>query len=230
MRHCEPEGRGNLLVLEGLLLRLLAARNDSFRNGEKKMKIHKIKERVVLKFQKGKLERQVIEFAYYIVTALESGVGLTQAIYMASDDFDKPIKKHLLLMKQGLKVGRSVEEVCSEFADNTKTEESYLVSQAIWGLRKSGGNLVGVFKSLADSAVERQRTREKARMITYQVRSEGVLLSTFPFLLGVALEIVFPGYLKPLFADKLGLTICIISISWLCIGILLLFKMGKVNV
>jgi tight adherence protein B len=72
---------------------------------------------------------------------------------------------------------------------------------------ETGGNLVEILDTIAQTIRERYKFFGKLHALTTEVRLSGYVLGALPFVCGVAIAMLNPKYLRPLFADPLGRTI-----------------------
>ncbi|HPQ80236.1 MAG TPA: type II secretion system F family protein [bacterium] len=165
-----------------------------------------------------------------ICNALKAGLGLTQAIEMASLELGSPLGNEFRRISAELKLGRTVEEAMVTLEERLPTEDISLFVQSVAVLRRTGGNLVETFSMLAQTVEARLRVEERIRVITSQGVVQGFVLLAMPWLLAVALWFVSPRYLGPLVSTRAGLAMVAFGIILECAGAIWLRKLVLIKV
>jgi tight adherence protein B len=96
--------------------------------------------------------------------------------------------------------------------------------------RETGGNLAEIIESLAHLIRERFKLYRKVRSLTAEARMSGIVVTALPFLFGVVVSIIRPGYLSPLFEDPVGKILFIAALCMLAIGGLVMKRLVNVTV
>jgi tight adherence protein B len=65
-----------------------------------------------------------------------------------------------------------------------------------------GGNLVDILETVVTTIRERLRVAQEIRTLTAQQRMTGYVLGGLPFIVGGALMVINPDYMRPLFEPK----------------------------
>lgn len=149
-------------------------------------------------------DRQLPDALSLLAGALKAGLALPQALEMASLELAEPLGPEFSRVVAQLKLGRSVEEALSLMRERLPTDDMGLVVQSVEVLRRTGGNLVETFGTLAQTVEARLRVEERIRVLTAQGMIQGAMLLAMPWALVAALLLVAPDYLSPLFTTKLG--------------------------
>ncbi len=175
-------------------------------------------------------DRQMPGALSLICNALKAGLGLTQAIEMASLELGSPLGNEFRRISAELKLGRTVEEAMVTLEERLPTEDISLFVQSVAVLRRTGGNLVETFSMLAQTVEARLRVEERIRVITSQGVVQGFVLLAMPWLLAVALWFVSPRYLGPLVSTRAGLAMVAFGIILECAGAIWLRKLVLIKV
>lgn len=152
-----------------------------------------------------RIDRQLPDAMALLCNSLKAGISLPQALEMASLELPKPIGAELARVAAQQKLGRTVEDALSLFEERVPTEDVSLVVQSVAVLRRSGGNLVETFATLAQTIEGRLAVEERIRVLTAQGVIQGAVLLAMPWFLCAALWAVAPDYVLPLFSTRLGL-------------------------
>lgn len=139
-----------------------------------------------------------------LANALRAGLAFPQALEMAAIELPAPLGEELAAAVAQLKLGSTIEEALGHLRRRLPTEEIALVVQSVAILRRTGGNLAQTFTTLAATVEGRLRVEERIRVLTAQGVIQGAVLAAMPWALALALHVVAPDYLAPLFSTRLG--------------------------
>lgn len=152
-----------------------------------------------------RIDAQLTDALTLLGNALKSGLSLAQAIEMASIEMPKPLGPELGRVVAQLKLGLTVEEALELFAKRLPSDDVGLVVQSVEILRRTGGNLIETFSTLAATIEGRRRVEDRIRVLTANGMYQGIMLLIMPWGLGAMLYVIAPEYISPLFQTTLGL-------------------------
>ena len=92
---------------------------------------------------------------------------------------------------------------------------------------RTGGDLSVILRRLDSTIRARNHVAGTVRSLSAEGRISGVVLAALPPLLMLAVQIINPGFLNPLFTTALGRALLIGSCLQLLIGTIWLSKMAK---
>ena len=93
--------------------------------------------------------------------------------------------------------------------------------------RESGGNLAEILDNLSHVIRERFKLARQVRVYTAQGRISLYLLLAIPPFLGIAMYLMNPKYITPLFTDPLGVKFLVTGIVLQVIGYFVLRKVTQ---
>ena len=92
-----------------------------------------------------------------------------------------------------------------------------------------GGNLAGLLASVAKTVRAREQFRRRVRALTSMGRASAGALTCLPFVAGLALSAIRPGYMQPLWATHTGRLLVAGAGLALVLGALLLRRIVEVK-
>ena len=104
-----------------------------------------------------------------------------------------------------------------------------LVVTAVLIQRQVGGDLASILDTISETIAERIRMRREVMTLTVQGRLSGLVLALIPIAVGMAMEIINPNYLRPLFTDELGRMFVVGAIVLEIIGFLIIRKIVDIH-
>lgn len=164
--------------------------------------------RGVLWYLKRKRDRmfleQLVDVLMNISNSLKAGFSLPQAFELVQREMPNPTSQEFRLVCQEMRLGVSTDEALQHLYQRMPSADLDLVVTAIGITRDVGGNLTEVFDNIAHTIRERMRIEGKITSLTAQGRAQAVVLCMMPFALGLALYLVQPGYIEPLYTTSVG--------------------------
>ena len=96
--------------------------------------------------------------------------------------------------------------------------------------RETGGNLAEILDNLSHIIRERFKILRQVRVHTAQGRLTMVLLMALPPTIVVLMQILNPGFIRPLFTDPLGHTLVVAGITLQTLGYFVIRKIIRIQV
>lgn len=140
-----------------------------------------------------------------LAATLRSGYALTRGFQVVSSQMHAPIAEEFQRMLREVQVGISVSEALDSLLTRTDSYDLELVIAAVQTQLTMGGNLAEVLDNIAGMIRERVKLQGEINAATSEGRMSAGVLIAMPIVMGVAISVINPGYLEPLFTEKLGL-------------------------
>ncbi len=169
-------------------------------------------------------EAQLPDVLITLAASLRAGHGLRQAIRAVVEEGHEPARKEFGRVVTEASLGRPMEEALGDMARRLDSEDFDYVVTAVTVQRQVGGALAGLLDMVADTVRSRQQFHRKVRSLTAMGRMSALILIALPFILAVALTLVNPGYMKPLYSTSVGHTLIAMGLAGMLIGSLFLKK------
>lgn len=177
-----------------------------------------------------KMEEVLPDGFTMIANAMKAGLGLSQALLIASEESPTPLNEEFAQILERVKLGRSLEEALLASESQLKLPDFSLMVHSIITLKAIGGNFVVHFENLARILRERQKVSEKIRLLTAEGLSQGAVLGLLPLGLGLALFFLSPEFVAPLWQQPLGWVAMILIAALDFGGWLWMKKMARVEI
>jgi tight adherence protein B len=87
-----------------------------------------------------------------------------------------------------------------------------------------GGSLAGLFDMVADTVRDRQQFARKIRSLTAMGRMAAYVLVGLPFFIALAMTVLNPTYMDPLFHSHTGHMLIMLGLTMMAFGSLVLKK------
>lgn len=161
---------------------------------------------------------QMVDMLLLLSNALSAGMSLQQSCELASHELSNPMGRELAVVVSSVKLGRSIEDALVDWEKRWELEDLAILASQVAVLKKTGGNLVETFATLARTIRERKKVEGRIRVLTSQGLIQGITLIAMPFLLGLALYAVSPDYIEPLFITEPGKKMLMVGLTMQALG------------
>jgi len=186
--------------------------------------------RYMLARRRKAFESQFVDGLTLIANAIKAGLGLQQALEMASFEMPRPFGEELSHVLADVRIGRTLEEALEGLVTRLDQDDVKLVVRSICILRETGGNIIETFQTITSTVRERQKVHGKITVLTTQGVVQGVIIFCMPFALAGALYIMAPDYIMPLFRKPLGLVLIFAALMLQTVGALLIKKIVMIRI
>ncbi len=161
---------------------------------------------------------QLVDALGNMSNSLKAGFSLPQAFDLIAREMQPPIRQEFSLVTQEMRLGLPMEKALGNLLNRMRSQDLDLVVSSIDVSREVGGNLTEVFQNISGTIRERQRVEGKIRMLSAQGRLQGVIMTLLPVVVAIAIGFVSPGYMDPLYEEKIGWLLLAVMGVMLVIG------------
>lgn len=134
-----------------------------------------------------------------LVGSLRAGYGLAQALNTLVEQLPPPASEEFHRVQRAVELGVPIQRALNDMADRVDTQDVSLVVTAITVQFEMGGNLAETLDTIADTVRDRIRMKREIRSLTAQQRLTSYILVGTPIFLAIGLNLMNPGYMRPLF-------------------------------
>jgi tight adherence protein B len=149
-------------------------------------------------------ETQLPDLLISLAASLKAGHSFKQGLQTVADEGRPPASKELQRVLTEARLGRPIEEALSEMAERLGSKDFEFVITSVTIQGQVGGSLAGLIDMVADTVRQRQQFARKIRGLTAMGRASAYVLMGLPFFIGLAITILNPGYMDPLFHTSTG--------------------------
>jgi tight adherence protein B len=161
------------------------------------------------------------------VRALRAGYSIVAAINVAADQAIEPAKTEFGEVYKKQSYGLPVREAWMQMLERVPSPDLRVLVTGILVQKDTGGNLAELMERMSTVIRERIRIQGEIRINTAQGRMTGWILTLFPVIMTILMNLESPGYSKVLFADPTGRLFLYGGIVMLIIGGLIIRQIVK---
>jgi tight adherence protein B len=160
-----------------------------------------------------------------MVRGLKAGLPLSDAMRVIATESGPPLGPEFLEVVEGQRLGITMDQGLERMFDRMPLPEVSFLGIVISIQSKTGGNLSEALGNLSRVLRERKKLKGKIRSMSQEAKSSAAIIGSLPFLIVVALLMVSPEYLEPLFSTPTGHLILVGCGAWMVGGILVMRSM-----
>ena len=183
------------------------------------------------------MRRRANQFVYQLPDALQAlsstlraGVSLPKALEQLAAWQPAPLSQEFGLVLSEYQIGRDLSEALANMQARIPRPELELMNGAINISRSVGGNLADTLESLALTLNETLAVEGKINALTAMGRMQGWVVSLVPVLIAVALYLMNPDSIRPLFTELHGWITLGIVIVMMTLAVIMIRKIVNIDV
>jgi tight adherence protein B len=161
---------------------------------------------------------------------LQAGYSLPSSLVMVADELSDPIGPEFRRTADEMNFGLPFREALLNLTERFPMDDLQFLVTAILVQKESGGNLVELLEKLAVMLRARIQLKQKVRVFTAQGRLTGLVLVAMPFVLFFVINLVNPGYSKPMLESETGKKIIYGTLVSMGIGVLVIRRIINIRV
>jgi tight adherence protein B len=151
-----------------------------------------------------KFEEQFPDALDVLSRAVRAGHAFQAALGMAADELPWPVGPELKKAFDQQNFGLPLRDALGQLADRVPILDVRFFVTAVLIQRDTGGNLAEILDNLAAVVRERFKIQRQVRVHTAHGRFTGYVLLGLPPFLAIALTMIDPDHMTPLFHEHLG--------------------------
>jgi tight adherence protein B len=165
-----------------------------------------------------KLYRQFPDTLSMIVRSVRAGIPLNEALRVVARESLEPTNALFTRVCDQVAIGIRLDEALRDAAARTGVAEYAFFTVALTLQAQTGGSLAETLDNLADVIRKRVALRLRASALASEARTSAYVLAALPIVTGLALSVLNPQYIRPLFDTPAGNRVLFTAIGMLCIA------------
>ena len=177
-----------------------------------------------------KFTNQLGDMLTMVANALRAGFSFMQAFELISREMDAPMGKEVRLVVNEVNLGNTLEMALDNMQKRVASPDFELVVTAVLIQRQVGGDLAQILDTISETIQERIRMRREIMTLTAQGRASALVVSCIPIGVAVALSVLNPSYLKPLFETEIGRMFIVGAVILQLIGFIIIHRIVDIRI
>jgi tight adherence protein B len=175
-------------------------------------------------------EEQFPEALDLVSRAIRAGHAFQTAVGMAAEELSAPVGPEFKKMFDQQNFGLPLKDALNGLIERVPLVDVKFFVTAVSIQRDTGGNLAEILDNLARVVRERFKIQRQVRVHTAHGRITGFVLLTLPAFLAVALSLLNPEHMRPLFTERIGQLMILATIVMQLLGFLWIRRVIRIEV
>jgi tight adherence protein B len=177
-----------------------------------------------------KIDSQLVDALILISNSLKSGYSFLQGMELVAEEAPHPISSEFRRMLRETNLGYPLEQALDGMAERVPSEDLDLVITVVKIQRGIGGNLAEILDKIVHTIRERIRIKGEISTLTAQGKLQGIILTLLPPAMCVAIYMMSPDFMRPLFTTLLGKAMLGVAFVFQMIGGFFIKKIVEIKV
>jgi tight adherence protein B len=165
-----------------------------------------------------------------LARAVRAGHAFTTALEMITAEVAEPVAGEFRQLYDEQKFGMPVRDALLNLTERMPLVDVKFFVTAVMLQRETGGNLAEILDNLSYVIRERFKIQRQVRVYTAQGRLTMALLMGMPPIIVIAMLLLNPSFIHPLFADPIGHFLLVAGITLQTIGYFVIRKIIRIQV
>jgi tight adherence protein B len=171
-----------------------------------------------------RFEDQLPDLLITMAASLKAGHSFRQGIQSVVEEGQDPASGEFKRVLTDTRLGRPMDDALADMAGRVGSKNFEFVIMAVTIQRQVGGSLAGLFDMVAETVRQRQQFLRKVRGLTAMGRMSAYVLTGLPFFMALALTLLNPTYMKPLYHSGAGHLLIALALTMIAVGATVLKK------
>lgn len=176
------------------------------------------------------IEEQLPEAIELMVRSLRVGHPFTSAISIVANEVADPLGTEMGVISDEAAYGRDIGECLKAMAERLDMQDMRFLAVAVTIQQTSGGNLAEILDGLAKVIRSRFRLFRRVAAITAEAKWSGKLLSGFPIVAMIAVNVVEPTYFDEVMLSPKFIPACLVVAGLLIANLFVMRALVNIKV
>jgi tight adherence protein B len=169
-------------------------------------------------------DNQLPDLLTTIAASLKAGHSFRQGIQAVVEENQEPASGEFKRVLAETRLGRPMDGALAEMSRRVGSKNLEFVLTAVTIQRQVGGSLAAIFDMVADTVRNRHQFARKVKGLTAMGRASAYVLIALPFFVALAVTVINPEYMSPLYHTSAGHKLMITGFVMIGVGSLFLKK------
>jgi tight adherence protein B len=165
-----------------------------------------------------------------LARAVRAGHAFTTALELITNEVAEPVAGEFRQLFEEQKYGMPVRDALMNLTERMPLVDVKFFVTAVMLQRETGGNLAEILDNLSYVIRERFKIQRQVRVYTAQGRLTMALLMGMPPIIVVAMLVLNPGFIRPLFIEPAGHVLLVAGICLQTVGYFVIRKIIRIQV
>lgn len=174
--------------------------------------------------------RQLPQALFLAASVLRGGGTLLNAVDAIAQEMPAPMGDEFRTIQQQMRLQVPAPEAMAQAQARIGVREFAAVVVASRIVAEVGGNLAHIFDEIARSILDAESAQRTVRAFTTEGRMSANLIAALPFIVLGLMQVISPGYFKPLYADWTGRAVLVFCLGTIFAGWRIILRMVDIRI
>src|SRR5215831_16392507 len=165
-----------------------------------------------------------------LARAVRAGHAFTTALELIANEVNEPVAGEFRKLFEEQKFGMPVRDALVNLTERVPLVDVKFFVTAVMLQRETGGNLAEILDNLSYVIRERFKIMRQVRVFTAQGRLTMMLLMALPPVIVLIMQMLNPGFIRPLFTDPMGHAFIVAGIALQTLGYFFIRRIIRIQV
>jgi tight adherence protein B len=176
------------------------------------------------------IEEQLPEAVELMVRSLRVGHPFSSAVSIVAKEVADPLGTEMGVVSDETAYGRDMGETLKAVAERLDMQDMRFLAVAVTIQQQSGGNLAEILDGLAKVIRARFRLFRRVQAITAEAKWSGKLLSAFPILALIVINLIQPNYFDEVMETSVFIPACLVVAAFLVANLIVMRSLVNIKV
>ncbi len=176
------------------------------------------------------MEEQLPEAVELMVRSLRVGHPFSSAVQIVAKEIADPLGTEMGVISDEAAYGRDMGETLKAMAERLDMQDLRFLAVAVTIQQTSGGNLAEILDGLSKVIRSRFRLFRRVNAITAEAKWSGKLLSAFPLLALIAINMIQPNYFDAVMDKPIFIPACLVVAGFLVLNLIVMRALVNIKV
>ena len=176
------------------------------------------------------IEEQLPEAVELMVRSLRVGHPFSSAVSIVAKEVADPLGSEMGMISDEAAYGRDMGETLKALAERLDMQDMRFLAVAVTIQQQSGGNLAEILDGLAKVIRARFRLFRRVKAITAEAKWSGKLLSGFPVLALICINLLDPHYFDEVKNEPVFIPACLVVAAFLITNLIVMRALVNIKV
>jgi tight adherence protein B len=176
------------------------------------------------------ISEQLPDAVELMVRSLRVGHPFSSAINIVAKEVPDPLGTEIGIVADETAYGRDMGETLKAMAERLDNQDLRFLAVAVTIQQSSGGNLAEILDGLAKVIRARFRLFRRVNAITAEAKWSGNLLSGFPILALIGINLVQPNYFDDVMQSPMFIPACFVVAAFLVLNLIVMRALTNIKV
>ena len=177
-----------------------------------------------------RFETQLPDAIDMIVNAMRAGFSFQAAMKFVGDEMPAPLGEEFMKFYDEQRLGFDVRSALLDLQERVGSLDIKMFVTSLLIQRETGGNLSEILTGLATLVRDRGALYAQIDTLTAEPKLTGAVLAALPVLAFIALMVLNPSMMQPLFTTETGRYILYYTVGSVVLGSLLIRRIARIDV